>query len=127
MICGKFSESKEKHLSIDDVDMEVFVKVLGLWCGYMDGKGLPVEGQNMELEEIQKLASVADRLQITEVAAALEETIMEHLSVDMCAEMLTWSGMMGMGRLQDRARRLMAERFTDLTLTPGFMKMEEEM
>jgi hypothetical protein len=52
MICGKFSESKEKHLSIDDVDMEVFVKVLGLWCGYMEGKG-PWKGRTWSLERFR--------------------------------------------------------------------------
>ena len=72
MLCGSFSESKEKTLRLDDVESRAFIKTLDLWCGKADG-------QEMELHEVQQLVSVADRFQITEVTSALEETVVTQL------------------------------------------------
>ena len=69
VLCGRFSESKEKNLRINDVDLGAFVKTLDIWSGRADA-------QEMELHEVQELASVADRFQITEVISALEEAVM---------------------------------------------------
>ena len=60
MLCGNFSESKEKKLKLDDVDGRAFIKVLDVWCGRSDC-------QEVGLLEIANLASVADRFQVTEV------------------------------------------------------------
>ncbi len=36
MLCGSFSESKDKELRLDDVEIRVFVKNLDLWYGEVD-------------------------------------------------------------------------------------------
>ena len=77
MLCGSFSESKEKILRLNDVDIGAFIKTLDIWSGRTDA-------QEMELHEVRELASVADRFQITEVISALEEAVMGQLSLDVC-------------------------------------------
>jgi hypothetical protein len=86
MVCGGFSESKRMKIELLDVDGEAFMKALDLWCGREDG----VE---MELRELQQLASVADRYQITEVINAVDELLQGQLGMDNCEEWLTWSGL----------------------------------
>ena len=81
MLCGSFSESKEKKLSLDDVERRTFIKTLDMWCGRVDG-------QKMELYEVQQLAIVADRFQITEVTSLLEEAVIGKLSVEACGDLL---------------------------------------
>ena len=119
MLCGSFSESKEKKLRLDDVEISAFTKTLDVWCGRADG-------QEMELHELQQLASVADRFQITEVTSALEEAVMGQLRLEACGEVLTWSGGCGMLRLEAAALQMAAERFEEFARTAGFMRMGEE-
>ena len=66
MLCGNFSESRGKKLKLNDVDGNIFVKVLDVWCGREDC-------QELALAELPLLASVADRFQMTEVTSVLEE------------------------------------------------------
>jgi hypothetical protein len=119
MLCGSFSESKEKRLRLDDVESRAFIKTLDIWCGRADG-------QEMELHEVQQLASVADRFQITEVTSALEEGVMRQLRLEGCGEVLGWSGGCGMRRLEAAALKMAAERFEEFARTAGFMRMEGE-
>jgi hypothetical protein len=119
MLCGSFSERKAQQLKLDDVDGRVFVKVLELWCGR--GNGLEIS-----LHEGHQLASVADRFQITEVLSAVEDALMEQLSLDMCGEVVMWSGGCGMRRLEAQALKLAADRFEEFATTAGFMQMEWE-
>jgi hypothetical protein len=116
MLCGSFSESKEKKLRLDDVEMGIFIKALDIWCGRADGL-------EMELYDVQELASVADRFQITEVVTALEEAALSQLSLKACGEVLTWSGGCGMQRLEAEALKMAAERFEEFARTAGFMRM----
>ena len=102
MLCGSFSESKEKRLRLDDVDMRTFMKTLDIWCGRGDG-------QELELYEVQQLASVADRFQITEVTSLLEKAVIGKLSVEACGDVLIWSGGCGMLRLEAAALKMAAE------------------
>ncbi len=91
MLCGTFSESKEKKLRFDDVDSKAFIKTLDIWCGRADG-------QQMEFYEVPQLASVADRFQITGVVSALEETVLWHLSLEACGTAgRCWRGTKGTG------------------------------
>jgi hypothetical protein len=119
MLCGSFSESREKKLRLDDVERSTFIKTLDIWCGRVDG-------QVMELYEVQQLATVADLFQITEVTSLLEEAVMGQLSVDACGEVLMWSGGCGMLRLEAAALRMAACRFEEFSRTGGFMLLGEE-
>jgi hypothetical protein len=119
MLCGNFRESKGKKLKFDDVDGKIFIKVLDLWCGKK-------ECREVELGEVQELASVADRFQFTEVVSALEETALKKLKLDSCGEVLMWSGGCGMLRLEAEALATAAEHFEEFATTAGFMRMGEE-
>ena len=68
MLCGNFRESKEKNLNLDDVDGNVFIKALDVWCGR----------KVAELDEVPHVASVADRFQMTELKTLLEEALMRN-------------------------------------------------
>ena len=119
MVCGGFKECSEKKLELRDVDARTFIKVFDLWCGRDTMHG-------MCPNELWRLASVADRLQITELLALLEEAIMGQLTFDNCAELLGWSSTIRMPQLEDAARRLARSRFEELAGTAGFAMMEEE-
>ena len=60
MLCGSFIESNEKKITLKDMDRRTFGKAVDMWCGKLNN----VE---MSLDEVNDLASVADRLQMTEV------------------------------------------------------------
>jgi hypothetical protein len=107
MICGNFIESKTKRLDLKNVDERAFQIVLDLWCGREIC-------QEKELGELQELGNVADQFQITAISAALEETIIGHLHVGICAELLDWSDSIGLKRLQNAAWRLALERFEEV-------------
>ena len=80
----------------------------------------------MALGELQQLASVADRFQITEVVCAVEETLLLQLCVVKCGELLMWSGRCGMQRLEAEALKMAVERFEEFATTAGFMQMGGE-
>jgi hypothetical protein len=119
MLCGSFSESKGKKLKLKDVDGGIFLKALDVWCGREDCREL-------EWGELQRLANVADRFQMTDVLSVLEEALMGQLSVDMCGDVLMWSGCCGMGQLEAEALRMASWRFEEFATTAGFMRMGEE-
>ena len=123
MLCGNFSESqassRAKELSLNDVDMTTFTKALDMWCGRKDC-------EEMDVGEVRQLAIVADQFRMTEVVSLLEEALIGQLSVDMCGEVLVWSGRCGMPQLEAKALTMAAERFDEFSKTPGFMLMEEQ-
>ena len=119
MLCGSFSESQGKKLKLLDVDGEIFIKALNVWCGRVDSRG-------MELGELEQLATMADRFQITEVVSAVEEAAMTQLRMDNCGEMLMWSRRYGLRQLKEGALKMAAERFEEFATTAGFMRMGEE-
>ncbi len=80
----------------------------------------------MQLCEVQQLASVADRFQITEIVSSLEEAVMGQLNLDSCGEVLMWSGGCGMRRLEADAQKIAACRFEEFARTAGFMQLGEE-
>ncbi len=53
MLCGSFAESNKKSPNLVDVDEAAFRKVLDIWCGKECC-------EDMEMEQVKKLASVAD-------------------------------------------------------------------
>ena len=119
MLCGSFSESKSKRLKLNDVDQRAFVQVMDLWCGRKDCL-------EVELGEVEQLASVADQFQMTEVTSVLEEALMGQLSVELCGDVLMWSGGCGMRQLEAEARQMAVERFEEFARTAGFIRMGEE-
>ena len=97
-----FSESKGK-LTLNDVDGMIFINALDLWCGMKDYL-------EVELGEVQQLASESDQFQITDVTTVLEEALMGQLSMDLCGEVLMWSGRCGMRQLEAEALEMAARR-----------------
>ena len=121
MLCSGFKESSGKRLELKEVDARVFSKVLALWCGENNN-------QKSDWGEMQQLVAVADQFQIIEVLTALEDAMMEKLSVEVCVEMLTWSSEIGtMRRLEAGAREMMKERFSEVMATAGFTSIDEEV
>ncbi len=118
MICGNFSEGMGKRLEIRDVDRGTFSNVLEYWIG-KDGMA------EMESHELQQLIVVADRFQMTEVVAALEEVVLGKVKVENCWDILKWSSEMGIRQLQEAALSLAAEKFEEMVVTAGFMDIEE--
>ena len=70
-----------RRISLDDIDKKAFEEVLDLWCGKDDS----IE---KELREVIAVASLADRLQMGDVVAALENSILVELETGACAEVL---------------------------------------
>ncbi len=93
MMCGNFRESAGRRLEINDVDGRAFGKVLDLWSGREDL-------EEKDLREVHLLARIADQFQVTEVASALEETMMEYLHIENCGKMLSLSSDIGLSRLE---------------------------
>ncbi len=102
MLCGSFSESKSKRLKLKDADQRTFIKALDVWCGRGDF-------QEVELGEVEQLASLADQFQMTEVTSVLEEVLIGELSVDMCGDVMMWSGRCGMRQLETEALQMAAQ------------------
>jgi hypothetical protein len=95
------------RLELEDVDGGAYSDVLDLWCG-KEGLG------DKSLDCIMAMASLADRLGMTEVGAALEEAMTGQLSVDVCGDVLIGSARLGLGRVQAAARGLALERFEEV-------------
>eukprot|EP00291_Cryptomonas_curvata_P030285 CAMPEP_0172205800 /NCGR_PEP_ID=MMETSP1050-20130122/32829_1 /TAXON_ID=233186 /ORGANISM="Cryptomonas curvata, Strain CCAP979/52" /LENGTH=293 /DNA_ID=CAMNT_0012884743 /DNA_START=20 /DNA_END=899 /DNA_ORIENTATION=+ len=120
MILEKVSEKTEKRLDFLDVDGNTFAKALDLWCGREFD-------HEVDLREVRQLASVANRFQMTDVVAAIEETIIPQLCVGVCGEVLTWSGDTGLKQLEEVAMRLAAERFEEFVRTESFVSIDEKI
>jgi hypothetical protein len=67
------------------------------------------EGGAGGLDCIMAMASVADRLEVTEVGAALDEAINGRLSADVCGDVLAGSMWLGLGCVEAAARVLALE------------------
>ncbi len=119
MMCGGFAESNEKKVKMMDVDMAAFAKVLDIWYG----KEFCAD---IELDGVRELASVADRFQMTEVVSTLERTVLFHLNIFMCGEVLSWSGAHALQRSEEAAWKAAIGGFEALVKTEGFMQMDEE-
>ncbi len=84
MICRPFSERMAMRLELEDVGGVVYSDVLDLWCGKKCS-------DDKSLYAVMAMASVADRLEMTEVGLALEESIIGPLSVGVCVYVLMGS------------------------------------
>ena len=104
-------------LKLKDVEQRTFGKALDVWCGREDC-------QEVELGQVQQLASVADQFQMTEVTSVLEEGLMGQLNLDMCGDLLVWGRRHGMPRLEAAAQRMAAARFEEFARTAGYMRIE---
>jgi hypothetical protein len=122
MICGGFLESYGKTLNLKEVDGKAFGKVMDMWSGKVD-----CQSAEMEFGEVEELASVADRFQMTEVISTLEEIVLKNLSMRVCGDVLNWSGELGLSQLEAAAWKLAKERFEEFAKTEGFVHMEEEI
>ena len=119
MLCGSFTESHRKKIILQDVDGSAFGKAFDIWCG----KESTTE---LEMKDVKVLASVADLFQMTEVLSVLDETVLRHLDIRICGDVLSWCGQLGLKHSEVAARKLAAERFEELAKTEGFMRMDAE-
>jgi hypothetical protein len=119
MLFGDFREGVGRRLELDDVGGRVFGEVLDLWCGK------EVCGDK-ELADVMMMASVADRLQMVDVATALEDAIMGEMRVGTCAEVQEGSRRLGLRRVEEAAWGMAVDRFEEVCGTAGFMALEEE-
>ena len=118
MICGNFREGTTRRLSLEDVDGDAFESVLKLCCGK--------EGRAEQLGDVMVMASVADRLEMLEVCAALEAAIIDELRLEVCAEVLMCSRRLGLGQVEEAAWGMAVGRFDEVCRTAGFMGLDEE-
>ena len=107
MVVGNFRESTARRAELDEVDPLCFARLLELWSG----KDCP---DLFDLGQLVTLASTADRFQMTEVAAALEQAVVQHLSVETCADMLAACAAAGLTRAEEAAQRLALKRFEEV-------------
>ena len=119
MLCGGFREGATRRVSLDDIDVKAFGEVLDLWCGKEDSS-------EKELREVIVMASLADRLQMEDVVAALEDLILAELGADVCAEVLISSQRHGLRRVEEAAWGMAVGRFEEVSKTAGFTHLDEE-
>jgi hypothetical protein len=62
-----------------------------------------------------------------EVVSVVEEAIMGQLSMDICGELMKWSGSCGLRRLEADALRMAGQRFEGFVTTAGFMRIGEDV
>ena len=101
------------------MDAGSFGSLLAAWCGRA---GL----ETKELGDLMALAGPADRFEMTEVQGGLEDTIIGKLSVETCANVLMWSGGLGLRLVEAAAERMVVELFEEVAGTERFMGLEEE-
>ena len=118
MICGSFREGVTRHLSLTDVDAQVFEQILNLWYGK--------EERAEQLGDVMVLASVADRLEMLDVFAVLEAAIMGELRPEVCAEVLMSSRRLGLRQVEEAGWEMAVGRFDEVCRTAGFMGLDEE-
>ena len=104
---------------MDDIDKKAFEEVLDLWCGKEDST-------EKELREVMAVASLADRLQMVDVVAALEDSILVEIGTGVCAEVLISSQRHGLRRVEQAAWGMAVGRFEEVSKTAGFMHLDEE-
>ena len=113
MICGSFRERTERQMRLEEEELS---------CGLE--KGVPVT----DLEEMIRLAIFADRYEMAEVAAAVEDAIRRsYLTVKTCLEVLSWKERDQLPGVVSAARELALERFAHWSLTLGFVSTSEEV
>ncbi len=70
---------------------------------------------------------MADQFQMTDVVSALEVTVLEHLNINVCGDVMNWSIDLGLRQVEATARKLATERFEQLAKSDDFMLMHEEV
>jgi hypothetical protein len=119
MLFGDFREGAARRAALEDVDGRVFGDVMDLWYG----KEVLVD---KALADVMMMASVADRLQIVEVLAVLEDAIMGEIRVGTCAEALEGSRRLGLLRVEEAAWGMAVGKFEEVCATAGFMVLDQE-
>ncbi len=127
-ICGPFRESSSRSIQLDEVDRTDFEMLVDLAMGRI---GLAA---NTEILQVVRLASLADRFQMEEVGAFLEEAAIRRLRISACSDVLvaivgTEPGPIcsaGLPRLRAAALALAAQRFEEVASTEGFIRLRED-
>jgi hypothetical protein len=119
MICGKFNEGKSREFIIDDVHGVTFTNLLDVWCQKMCIGGKP-------LEDLFDLAVVADRFQMVEVGAAIEDCIVQNLALETCVDILMKSCSARLSRAEIESQKTIVAHFDEVCATKSFMRLDEE-
>ena len=118
MVCGDFKEGSSKEMKLEDVNEGAFGKVLRLACS----ESVEVK----DVAEAVELAQLADRYQMGLVAEELTEAVRRHLTVETCADVLSWSERGGPCVVEAMSRKMALMKFGEVAGTEGFMRMSEE-
>ena len=92
---------------------------MNLWCG-KEGSG------EQQLGDVMLMASVADRLEMLEVVAALEAAIISELRVEVCVEVMMSNRRLGLRQVEKAAWEMAVEWFDEVSKTPSFIELDEE-
>ena len=114
-----FLEGRARRIELEDVKPECFQHLLDLWCG-RDG----VEFDCMF--QLMQTARLADRFQVGDLQAVLEDSLVDHLTAETCAEMLAKSRDLQLPRAKKASKQFMFEHFEDVAATDGFLRWEAE-
>ena len=117
MVCGSFKESSEKLLHLGDEDERALRQAMELACGCPEGVHVA------DLQEMAILGALADRYEMVEVVAAVEDAMVRSVTVDTCGEVLEGQGQFP--RALAAARKQALERFRDLARSRGFLTLSE--
>ena len=105
------------RLELNDIRAGPFSNLLDLCCGKsLAGK---------ELTDVFELATIADRLQMTEVCAAMEDLVIGQLTIGGCADALMASDRLGLNKVEAAAKSMALGLFEEFTSTEGFMSLDE--
>ena len=117
MICGGFCETVARSIKVEDVDASTFFDVVSICCGKHPKSPL-------DFQQALLLCSIADRFQMAEASAALEDSIIRQLTVAASADMLARSDGPVIARIEAAARELALARFDDFARTDGFARLD---
>jgi hypothetical protein len=113
MICGPFCERSQKQLRLAETDAASFQILMDLACGLQVPK-------IRDIAALTRLTALADRLQMTEVATALEDEILSLLSLGTCPELLSAASAHGLTRVVSCCHSLALAHFEEFSRTPEF-------
>ena len=119
-LCGGIGIKGEQLLDMDEEDPSLFLKVVALGCGNtvaMDGG----------LEELVRLARMADKYQVAAILADVEQAVLDRLTVDNCGLILSMISGSGLVRLERASRELALREFDHFAESQGFMDVSEEV
>ena len=113
-ICGPFKEARERQMVCDHAGVLALI-------GLAQGKQCQVHS----LQQAAALLALAERYDMRPVHAAIEQSLLDQLTVDTCVVLLCHCA--GNTLAYKEAYRLACSQFLAFSLTPGFLDMHEDV